>query len=73
MMVAGVAAGLAAALVLAHILSKAIAGMLYGVSPEDGMIFAGAALLLAVIALFAAFLPARRASRIDPTIALRYE
>jgi predicted permease len=71
--VAGVSAGLAAALALAHIFSKAIAGMLYGVGPEDGLIFAAAALLLAAVALIAALLPARRASRIDPTIALRYE
>ncbi len=71
--VAGVSAGLTAALALAHIFSKVIAGMLYGVTPEDVMIFAAAALLLAAIALIAALLPARRASRIDPTVALRYE
>jgi ABC-type antimicrobial peptide transport system permease subunit len=56
-----------------EVLSATIAGMLYGVNPGDSLISAGAAALLAAIALLAAFLPARRASRIDPMIALRYE
>jgi putative ABC transport system permease protein len=73
LVLAGVSAGLATALVLSRILSATIAGMLYVVDPGDGPIFAGAAALLSAIALLAAFLPARRASRIDPMIALRYE
>ena len=56
-----------AALALARALSAVIAGMLYGVKPADITIIAGAALFLAAIALLAAFLPARRASRIDST------
>jgi len=70
---AGLAAGLAAAASLTRFLSTIIAGMLYGVSPEDTVVFAGAALLLAAIALLAGLLPARRAARIDPMSALRYE
>jgi putative ABC transport system permease protein len=58
---------------LAHILSAVISGMLYGVKPVDIAVFAGSTLLLAAVALLAALLPARRASRIDPMIALRYE
>ena len=70
---AGVAVGLAAAALLVRVFSTVIAGMLYGVRPQNALIFAGAAILLAAAALLAAFLPARRASRIDPMIALRYE
>jgi ABC-type antimicrobial peptide transport system permease subunit len=47
--------------------------MLYGVKPTDVLIIAGSALLLIAVALVAGFLPARRASRIDPMIALRHE
>jgi predicted permease len=53
--------------------SYAIAGMLYQVKPTDPMSFAGAALLLAVVALLASYLPARRASHIDPMTALRQD
>jgi ABC-type lipoprotein release transport system permease subunit len=45
--------------------------MLYGVSPADPLTFAVIALLVAAIALLASYVPARRASRIDPTEALR--
>jgi predicted permease len=69
----GVAVGVAAALGLTRALSAVIAGMLYGVKQTDIAILVAATLLLAAIALLAAFLPARRASRIDPMAALRYE
>jgi putative ABC transport system permease protein len=62
-----------AALGLTRALSAVIAGMLYGVKPTDIAILAGATLSLIAIALLAAFLPAFRASRLDPVIALRYE
>jgi len=73
LIVAGVGAGVVGAATLAHILSAVISGMLYGVKPVDIAVFAGSTLLLAGVALLAALLPARRASRIDPMIALRYE
>ena len=73
LIMAGVGAGVVGAVTLAHILSAVISGMLYGVKPGDIAVFAGSTLLLAAVALLAALLPARRASRIDPMIALRYE
>jgi putative ABC transport system permease protein len=65
----GVAAGLALALALTRFLSS----MLYGVSAADPLTFAAIALLLAVVALMASLLPARRAMKIDPIAALRHE
>jgi ABC-type antimicrobial peptide transport system permease subunit len=73
LIMAGVGAGVVGAVTLGHILSAVISGMLYGVKPVDIAVFAGSTLLLAAVALLAALLPARRASRIDPMIALRYE
>ena len=51
--------------------SRALASMLYGVSPADPWTFAAVALLVAVIAILASYVPARRAIRIDPVVALR--
>jgi ABC-type lipoprotein release transport system permease subunit len=47
--------------------------MLFGVQPGDPVTFIGVAALLLLIALAACFVPARRASRVDPIVALRYE
>ncbi|HEX7892572.1 MAG TPA: ABC transporter permease [Terriglobales bacterium] len=66
---AGIAVGLGAAFVLARF----VRSMLYGVTPSDPLTFSGTALLLLVVALGAAWIPARRAANVDPMVALRDE
>jgi ABC-type antimicrobial peptide transport system permease subunit len=68
-----VAAGLAAGIVMAALMTRAISTLLFGVSATDPLTFAGVSLLLGSVALFATLLPARRAARVDPMVALRYE
>ena len=65
----GVAIGFLAALAL----TRVMASMLFGVSPNDPLTFAGVALLLALVAAAACYIPARRATRVDPMLALRHE
>ena len=65
----GVAIGLAAALGLTRLLE----GMLYGVKSTDPLTYAAVALLLVAVSLAACWLPGRRAVRVDPMAALRYE
>ena len=65
----GAAIGLAAALQL----TRALSGMLYGVTATDPLVFAGVPLLLVAVSAIASYVPARKAMRIDPLMALRYE
>jgi ABC-type antimicrobial peptide transport system permease subunit len=66
---AGLAIGLGASLILTRFLGS----LLFGVSPTDPLTFASVGLLLAVVALAACYIPARRAMRVDPVLALRCE
>jgi predicted permease len=65
----GAAIGLAGSFFAARLLS----GMLFGITAGDPVTFAGVAMLLVVVALVACYIPARRATRVDPLVALRYE
>jgi putative ABC transport system permease protein len=68
-----VAIGLGAGLLGAWFATRALASQLYGVSPRDPVTFTFVPLLLATVALFANYLPARRATQVDPLVALRQE
>jgi ABC-type lipoprotein release transport system permease subunit len=65
----GIGLGLAGAIALTRLMQR----MLFGVTPTDPATFCAVPLVLLAVALVAGLLPARRAARIDPTVALRHE
>jgi putative ABC transport system permease protein len=65
----GVVAGIAGSLVL----TRTMESLLFGVTPTDPLTLGGVTLLLVGAALLACFIPARRATKVDPIVALRYE
>jgi putative ABC transport system permease protein len=68
----GVAAGLALSLIAARF-ATSFSSLLFGVKPTDALTFAMVILIVAAVSLLACYIPAYRASKVDPMVALRYE
>ena len=68
-----VAAGVAVGLPVALAAARLISGQLYGLKPADPSTIAGAIFLIAAVGALAGYIPARRATKVDPMVALRYE
>jgi ABC-type antimicrobial peptide transport system permease subunit len=69
----GVALGIAGSLATARLAEATVSGLLFGLKINDAMVIVFAAVVLVAVAALAGWLPARRASRVDPMVALRYE
>ena len=65
--------GVVVGIVAAHLLTRLLESMVYGVSPRDPLVFVLVSLVMIAVSLLACYVPARRASRVDPITALRYE
>ena len=65
--------GIGVGLAVSAGLTRFMESVLFGVSPTDPLTFAGVVVLLLVVVLLACWIPARRAMRVDPMVALRYE
>jgi len=68
-----ISGGVAAGVLLALAISRLVANFIYGVSPYDPLTYVSVTAILGIVALLACYFPARRATRVDPMIALRYE
>jgi putative ABC transport system permease protein len=73
MVLIGLGIGLITAFVMSKLLASRFSGQLFGIKSTDPITFISVALLLAAVALIACFIPARRAVKVEPTVALRYE